>query len=143
MQPKKITPSPIEEILAHALKARGVTFKREVDIDMFRVDFTVDAPDGRKIIIEADGKRWHQNKAKDAFRQEYLESLGYEFMRFKGSTITRNPEFCAREIKREIQALNYIEVRVYADGSSDQSVHAESDEAQKSLEALKVAISVG
>ena len=36
-----------------------------------------------KIAIESDGSYWHQNKWEDQKRQEELEKLGWNFLRYK------------------------------------------------------------
>ena len=53
-----------------------------------------------KIAIECDGEYWHQDKEKDLERQKYIESLGWQFIRFTGKEISKNLSGCVEKIKR-------------------------------------------
>lgn len=75
-------------------------FPQEI-VGRYRADFLVVASlDGRckTLIVECDGKEFHQDKAKDAERDEYMEKLGYRVMRFPGSDIWSDARKCARRV---------------------------------------------
>ena len=58
---------------------RGVKFRRQFAIERFITDFC--SPQIR-LIIEVDGPSHDYTKAEDAIRQEFLESYGFEVIRF-------------------------------------------------------------
>jgi len=69
--------SPLEDIFAFNIVKyldHGVSFRPQVEVnticEVFRVDFMVQAPGGKKIVFECDGKEFH-----DAFRDEWRDAM--------------------------------------------------------------------
>jgi very-short-patch-repair endonuclease len=76
-----ITLTPIEEALWHDLRQAGVVMYPQYPVGRFFVDF---ANPKAKVAIECDGAQWHQDKAKDAARDEQLQALGWTVYRISG-----------------------------------------------------------
>jgi very-short-patch-repair endonuclease len=74
--------SPIEENIWSDIRAYGLPFYPQFPIGKYFADFA--DPKG-KIVIEADGRDYHTDKAKDLARQGEIEALGYKVFRFDGS----------------------------------------------------------
>lgn len=84
--PKKSFLTPIEGIFYDKFVERypKEDIHAQVWIKKFRVDFLI-MP--YQIIVECDGKEFHQDQAKDFRRDKVLHRLGYRIMRFTGSQI--------------------------------------------------------
>ena len=76
----------------------------EYPIDRFFLDFAIP---NKKIAIECDGKKFHNNfdkerstekTNKDYARNTYLQIRGWRIVRFTGSQIVKNPIECVRTI---------------------------------------------
>ncbi len=81
------TKSPIEISFWEHAKPLIPELQDEVWIDKYRVDFLIPS---KKVIIELYGYAYHNEKkkvTKDAERERYLQRLGYQVIRFKGSEI--------------------------------------------------------
>ncbi len=74
-----------KHLRAHRLS--GYKFNRQVVIEPCIVDFICLKA---KLIIEADGGQHLEQRQADTKRTEYLESLGYEIMRFWNNDILNN-----------------------------------------------------
>jgi very-short-patch-repair endonuclease len=77
-----ITLTPIEEALWQDLRQAGVVMYPQYPVGRFFVDF---ANPKAKVAIECDGAQWHQDKAKDAARDQELQGLGWTVYRITGS----------------------------------------------------------
>lgn len=82
-------PTPAEDALWKHLRGRrlnGVKFRRQHAIDHYIVDFVCIE---RQLIIEVDGDIHERpdQSTYDAFRQTYLESLGYRVLRFTNGEV--------------------------------------------------------
>lgn len=79
----------------------GVKFRRQHGIGRYIVDFY--CPE-HKLIIELDGDSHYQDGAQeyDAIRDEFMNALGLQVMRFTNSELMENPEAAVMKI------YNYI-----------------------------------
>ena len=73
--------SPIERNVWQDIRFYGQSFYPQAPIGNFFVDF---ANVASRIIIEADGKEYHQDKAKDEARDHQLKLLGWTVYRVDG-----------------------------------------------------------
>jgi len=83
--------------------------RRQVRCGQYRLDFgLVRHRFGRpavKLAIEIDGWLYHstpEQKERDRKRQEYCEARGWQFIRFTGSEVYRDPVGCVERCKREL-----------------------------------------
>jgi very-short-patch-repair endonuclease len=86
-------PTPIEEKLWLALRAKrfnGAKFRKQVVIDRYIVDFACRIP--RMLVVEVDGDTHAMQPDYDAKRTAFLESRGYEVLRFANSDVATNFE---------------------------------------------------
>lgn len=60
-------------------QVRGVKFRRQFAIERFITDFCCPR---LRLIIEVDGPTHEYTQEEDAVRQEFLESVGFEVLRF-------------------------------------------------------------
>ena len=65
----------------------GVHFRRQYAIGNYIVDF---CSPRRKLIIEVDGSQHIERQEYDSERTEFLESLGYQVLRFWNNEIMNN-----------------------------------------------------
>ena len=80
----------------------GVKFKRQRPIGNFIVDFFAQEIG---LIIEIDGNSHWAKPEYDAYRQEKLESFGYEILRFEEGVVINNLEDVANKIEHGIYCL--------------------------------------
>ena len=73
--------SPIEVNMWSDIRSYGLFFYPQVPIGNFFVDF---ANPLEKIVIEVDGKQWHDIE-KDALRDKELKEMGWRVVRLPGS----------------------------------------------------------
>ena len=81
----------------------GFRFRRQVPIGKFIVDFAcLDA----KLIIEIDGGQHNEpsHKQKDAERTGWLESEGYQVLRFWNNEVFENLDGVLQTIRRQLLA---------------------------------------
>ena len=88
--------TPIEQIMNDALIDKNITFKPQVRIGRFLVDFLVEIGN-QKIIVECDGRDFH-NPFHDKERDKELKLPGYQIIHFTGSEIYNNIESCVEKI---------------------------------------------
>nr|WP_319268373.1 DUF559 domain-containing protein [uncultured Draconibacterium sp.] len=62
-------------------------FVPEYPIGKYFVDF---ADPVHRVVIECDGRKYHQDKTKDQNRQQFIESLGWTVFRFDAAQIFSN-----------------------------------------------------
>jgi primosomal protein N' len=97
--------TPAERFLWEYLRKhqiQGVKFRRQQNIEQFIVDFF--APEFA-LIIEIDGKIHLQTIEEDAIRQEFLEMLGYQFLRFTNEDVFNKTQNVIAAIKAKIAEL--------------------------------------
>jgi very-short-patch-repair endonuclease len=82
-------------------KKMGVRFSRQIPIDQYIVDFYCK---DLQLAIEVDGSIHFEEgqQEKDAYRQERLESLGVNFIRFNDLEVKDNLNWVLSEIKEKI-----------------------------------------
>ncbi|MDF5723437.1 MAG: endonuclease domain-containing protein [Rhizonema sp. PD37] len=79
-------PTPAEQKLWQKLRNKqlGFKFRRQHAIDRFIVDFYCGEAE---LIIEVDGAVHQYTQQEDAIRQEFLESLGLQVVRFRNEDV--------------------------------------------------------
>ena len=90
-------PSPIEIAFWETAKPLIPELEQEVWINKYRVDFLIPS---KKIIIELYGYEYHNSKqkiTKDAERERYLQSFGYQIIRFTGTEVFKDVKKCVNE----------------------------------------------
>ncbi len=96
--------SPIEHRFLECWQRHypGVYLQPQFWIHDFRVDFALPQA---LIVIELDGAAAHSspwNVERDQVRQQYIEGLGFYFIRFTGSEINRDTDGCVHRAAYEI-----------------------------------------
>ena len=83
-------PTPAEEKLWQQLRGRrfqSIKFRRQHAIERFIVDFyCADA----RMIVEVDGPIHEYTPEEDAIRQEFLEALGFQVIRFTNGDVMQS-----------------------------------------------------
>ena len=76
--------------LLRASRIRGQKFRREHSIAPYTVDFVCLA---LKLVVEVDGKnhQTEQGQRHDQIRDRFLQSQGFEVLRFDGYQVTQAP----------------------------------------------------
>lgn len=115
------TESPIEEMLYKEIKKisqsellkKGIVYfdvipqaEVKANKNKYRLDFLVEAcckNSGRLLIdVECDGHEFHERTKEqvrhDNKRNRYLQSIGYTVIRFSGSEIYDDPEYCCDQL---------------------------------------------
>jgi very-short-patch-repair endonuclease len=98
-------PTVAENILWQELRGHKLgklKFRRQHSIDKFVVDFYCRE---KKIIIEVDGEIHDFQKEDDLIRQEFLEELGYEVLRFKNEEIINDLDKVFQKIRSFINSF--------------------------------------
>ena len=90
--------SPIERKLFNALTSNGYLVYSQHKVGKYRGDLLIPP----RLIIECDGKDWHQNKAKGGRRDKFIRQQGYEVIRFSGSRINGDIKGVLRDIEKKI-----------------------------------------
>jgi len=95
---KRSDPTPAEDCLWEHLRNRqvlGHKFRRQHPIDKFIIDFYCIEV---QLAIEVDGPIHEYTSEEDAVRQEYLESLGVQVVRFTNEAVLTSPELVVEQI---------------------------------------------
>ncbi|MEV6346890.1 AAA domain-containing protein [Actinoplanes sp. NPDC051851] len=90
------------------LVANGYRPIPQFRIGGYRIDFVLNAPDGRRLAIECDGETYHgpEQWESDTRRQSVLERVGNcVFVRIRGSVFAREPEAAMRPVWQRISEL--------------------------------------
>jgi very-short-patch-repair endonuclease len=85
-------PTPSEAILWQALRGKklnGIKFRRQQPIGPFIVDFYAPA---LRLVVEVDGEVHEQEQEADQIRQDILESLDLQFIRFSAKQVESDIE---------------------------------------------------
>ena len=94
----------LRRLVAAAATARCPQFR----IGAYRIDFVLNAPDGRRLAIECDGDGYHgpERGASDMRRQAILERVGNcVFVRMRGSVFARDPDAAMRPVWQRAEEL--------------------------------------
>ncbi len=96
--------------MLRASRIRGVKFRREHPITPYTVDFVCLA---LKIVVEVDGKdhQTEEGQRRDHIRDRFLQSHGFEVLRFDGYQVSQD----IAGVKRKIE--NAIDRRIQQDRS--------------------------
>lgn len=97
--------TPIESALWSAIREVGVVMYPQFPIGPFFADFCNPVA---KVVIECDGAAWHQDKEKDARRQQFIEAQGYTVLRITGKQCL--DESYALEFIRSVAACHPVEL---------------------------------
>ncbi|MEH2074212.1 MAG: endonuclease domain-containing protein [Nostoc sp.] len=96
-------PTPAEKLLWHKLRDKqllGFKFRRQQTIDRFIVDFYCNEA---RLVVEVDGEIHDYTQQEDAIRQEFLESLGLQVVRFKNEDVLERMEGMLQDIASHLQ----------------------------------------
>ena len=106
---RKKRQTDIEELLDKAMIIAGIKFSKFYPIRNkweYEPDFCIV---DEKLIIEADGKIWHDKKKwKDKKRDEFFNNLGWKTIRFSDDEIKNNIQGCIKKIWSEIYGRREI-----------------------------------
>jgi arginase family enzyme/very-short-patch-repair endonuclease len=101
--------SDFERDVFKRLAARGFRPIPQFRIGAYRIDFVLNAPDGRRLAIECDGDSYHgpEQWESDMRRQAVLERVGNcVFVRIRGSIFARAPEVAMWPVWQRIEELS-------------------------------------
>jgi very-short-patch-repair endonuclease len=101
--------SDFERDVLHRLTDRGYRPIPQFRIGAYRIDFVLNAPDGRRLAVECDGDAYHgpEQWESDMRRQAVLERVGNcVFVRIRGSIYAREPEAAMRPLWQRIDELD-------------------------------------
>lgn len=96
--------TPIENLVWGHIRLLCLPLYPQFPIGKYFVDF---GDPVKKIAVEVDSVRWHQDKAKDDRRQMEIEKLGWRFIRLPSWTTTKtkidysHPEGCGCKDKND------------------------------------------
>lgn len=90
-----------------ALSARGLQPIPQYPVGRRFLDFALD-PDGAKLDLEVDGRRWHvgpdgSRKVEDRLRDAELTARGWRVMRFWVHDLERDIDGCVRAVQRALE----------------------------------------
>ncbi|GIE88060.1 AAA domain-containing protein [Actinoplanes regularis] len=100
--------SDFEHDVLRLLAIRGYRPVPQFRIGGYRIDFVLNAPDGRRLAIECDGEAYQglEQWESDMRRQAVLERVGNcVFVRIRGSVFAREPEAAMRPVWQRIAEL--------------------------------------
>jgi arginase family enzyme/very-short-patch-repair endonuclease len=103
--------SDFERDVLKRLTARGYRPIPQFRIGAYRIDFVLNAPDGRRLAIECDGDSYHgpEQWESDMRRQAVLERVGNcVFVRIRGSIFAREPEAALHPVWQRIEELDIV-----------------------------------
>jgi very-short-patch-repair endonuclease len=101
--------SDFERDVLHRITDRGFRPIPQFRIGGYRIDFVLNAPDGRRLAVECDGDTYHgpEQWESDMRRQAVLERVGNcVFVRIRGSIFAREPEAAMRPLWQRIEELD-------------------------------------
>ncbi|KUL27273.1 AAA domain-containing protein [Actinoplanes awajinensis] len=105
--------SDFERDVLRLLAVRGHRPIPQFRIGGYRIDFVLNAPDGRRLAIECDGDVYQgpEQWQSDMSRQSVLERVGNcVFVRIRGSVFAREPEAAMRPVWQRIAELEIAPV---------------------------------
>jgi len=88
------------------MRSRGLEPFPQYPVGSRYLDFALD-PDGVKLDVEVDGRRWHEGpdgkrKVADRLRDRELRARGWKVVRFWVHELDQDMESCLDRIKREL-----------------------------------------
>ena len=99
------SPTPAEQAMWEIVRAKrlgGFKFRRQHIIGVFIVDFVCIR---YRLIIEVDGRIHDFQKDYDEARTNYLNTEGFQVIRFKNEAVLNNAEWVKAEIIRYLDNL--------------------------------------
>jgi very-short-patch-repair endonuclease len=105
--------SDFEREVLKLLVGRGYRPVPQFRIGGYRIDFVLNAPDGRRLAIECDGDTYQgpEQWESDMRRQSVLERVGNcVFVRIRGSVFAREPEVAMRPVWQRLDELEITPV---------------------------------
>ncbi|WP_083468861.1 endonuclease domain-containing protein [Nostoc piscinale] len=96
-------PTPAEKRLWEKLRHKqllGFKFRRQQTIDRFIVDFYCSEA---RLVVEVDGEIHDYTQVEDTIRQEFLESLGLQVVRFRNEDVMERIEGVLEDIAACLQ----------------------------------------
>jgi very-short-patch-repair endonuclease len=96
-------PTPAEKLLWEKLRHKqllGFKFRRQQTIDRFIVDFYCNEA---QLVVEVDGEIHDYTQEEDVIRQEFLESLGLQVVRFRNEDVLKRMEGVLQDIAAWLQ----------------------------------------
>ena len=106
--PERALETDFQRAVLHRLVDAGLQPVPQFRIGGFRIDFVVNAPDGRRLAVECDGERFHgaETFARDLRRQAILERVGNcVFVRLRASLFHRDPDAAMAPVWRRAEEL--------------------------------------
>lgn len=97
-------PTTLELLFARACEMRGVSFKAQVPIGDYIVDFLI----GERVIVEVDGwqhRLFAEQRERDRVRDEWFVSHGYVVFRFTGQQLHRDAIACVDFVLQNANVL--------------------------------------
>jgi very-short-patch-repair endonuclease len=104
----RLCESDFERDVLHRITDHGYRPIPQFRIGGYRIDFVLNAPDGRRLAIECDGDSYHgpEQWESDMRRQAVLERVGNcVFVRIRGSIFAREPAAAMRPLWQRIEEL--------------------------------------
>ena len=101
--------TPIERQLSKAMAQLGLPFTAQVPLGPYLADFTLAAPNGQVLVVEADGRDYH-DATRDSVRDAALVAHHgvAAVLRFSGSRIWHSPKNCAQQVAMRLRDLSTI-----------------------------------
>lgn len=101
-----------ERRMDEALKARGIYAIPQYPVGSKYLDFAID-PDGARINVEVDGRRWHTDengdrKVSDRIRDMDMTARGWKVMRFWVHELSQDMGGCVEKVQRELETLKAL-----------------------------------
>ncbi|MEH2402362.1 endonuclease domain-containing protein [Nostoc sp.] len=96
-------PTPAEKLLWQKLRNKQLLafkFRRQQTIDRFIVDFYCNEA---RLVVEVDGEIYDYTQQEDGIRQEFLESLGLQVVRFRNEDVLERMEGVLQDIATWLQ----------------------------------------
>lgn len=93
------TESALEDAFVRLCRAAGIELRRQARVGPYRVDF---ADPVRKVIVELDGRRWHESEAdrvRDRRRELQLRAAGWRVIRVTWLDLKYWPELVVGELR--------------------------------------------
>jgi very-short-patch-repair endonuclease len=96
--------SKFEKNILQDLSRRGYKAETQVKIGKARVDFVLRNPDGKDLVLEADGDTYHTkwNAKADAERQKKIEDAGYDVLRVRSGLFIKNEDQVMSQVFGEL-----------------------------------------
>jgi very-short-patch-repair endonuclease len=106
--PERALETDFQRAVWQRLVEAGLKPVPQFRIGAFRIDFVVNAPDGRRLAVECDGERFHgaETFAQELRRQAILERVGNcVFVRLRASLFHRDPDAAMAPVWQRAEEL--------------------------------------